>query len=1508
MSSRSRANRGLRGFGISVFLLLLALLAPATGLAQQSWYYDAPYYDGDLAPGSLNDQQFSSYGAAYEAASTKIHANCPTCWMRVKYETLTADNFTMALIQSCAADDPACSPWVEQKPIYATKYTNNIPPKNTGLCPSCDGGKGSSQMASTAGGAGCQCAAKAAATMGAPVGGDPINLATGNKYQQDEDYTGGELTFRRFYNSVTSVQPSSLGPQWRHSFDASLEFNRLDPGGISGAQNILLHRPDGSAESFQKQTGTWVSDVDVVDTLTEQDDGNGNAMSYTAFIAATLEHEIYSTDGRIRSIVSPSGAVTTFVYSDGSTPATQAPTTGLLIAVTAPSGRSLGFFYDGSSRLTGVALPDGGSLSYAYDTQGRLASVTYPDSHSLQYIYNESSLTSGGNFPNALTGVIDEAGVRYETTGYSSGGKAVTTRFALGADAFSASNSTTALGAQFGVDWTSVQGAYKVTNSYFTCGNLCFQPWKTISYDGNGWPSSYKDFNNNITNTTYVGGLLTQRVEAAGSSIQRTTRTTWDTGLRVPLTRTWLDAAGNTVAKAGWAYNARGQVLASCQADPTISTALSYTCSAAGSAPAGVRRVLNTYCDVVDSTQCPIIGLLLTETGPRTDVSQTTSLAYYLTDSVDARHGDLKSITDAQGHSITFLAYDGSGRVTRIQDANGIVTSVAYTPRGWVSSTSKAGATTRYTYTPYGMVQTVTDPDGVMLTFGYDDAHRLTRISDTQGNSIQYTLDAAGDRTEEDTYAAGNTTPVHVLKRQFNKLAQVTAIIDGLNNKIFDASQSGDYDSAGNLIKSRDAFNIQTRRTIDALNRVTSTIQNDGGSDTATRNTTMTVGYDALNRTTSIKDPSNLSTTYGYDGLGNSTTLQSPDTGTSGNTYDIAGNVLTHKDARQIQSTYTYDALDRPLTTTYPDASANISYHYDEPDAVTGCSGSYPIGRLTRIIESAVTTTYCYDARGNVTRKTQAQGGQTDVVAYSYTAADRLAQITSPSGTVTQYGRDSLGQITTVTVTPAGGAGQTVVSGATYLPFGPISGYTLGNGQVVARSYDANYRMTDLTSPNFNLHLARNAMGNVAALGDTPGANPATETYSYDPLQRLTALKDASGAVLESYTYNPTGDRLSKTSTIGGAATGTYGYQTGTHWLTSIGSSARSYDANGNVTGNAVASQTYGYGYNARNRLSVVQANQQTVGTYTYNAAGERVAEAVTVPQAVNKRFVYDASSQLIGEYGATSRDYIAMGSLPVAVVDTSSDAVSVNYVIGDQLGTPRSIQNSSGSAIWQWSYSSNPFGEKPSTTTAYAFNLRFPGQYHDAESDLSYNINRDYEAATGRYIQSDSLGLMAGPSTYAYVGSNPLSFVDQLGLVMSPLRECGGNLAGCGDMMPQPDPCDDSGARYWDGYRNFVSQYGINVGPGIAALGAGVMPKVWAPAGNFRGPLLGSKNLLTSVVRGTTGYTSPLVEDVATGVALAATFVAAYDATIEVEGFIYAPSEMSPSQQTGSSCGCGKH
>ena len=90
------------------------------------------------------------------------------------------------------------------------------------------------------------------------------------------------------------------------------------------------------------------------------------------------------------------------------------------------------------------------------------------------------------------------------------------------------------------------------------------------------------------------------------------------------------------------------------------------------------------------------------------------------------------------------------------------------------------------------------------------------------------------------------------------------------------------------------------------------------------------------------------------------------------------------------------------------------------------------------------------------------------------------------------------------------------------------------------------------------------------------------------------------------------------------------------------------------------------------------------------------------------------------------------------------------------------------------WAAAYLPFGKAQVTTETVANNLRFPGQYYDAESGLHYNRHRYYDPETGRYITADPIGLEGGINLYAYVMGNPINFIDPSGLqtpVLPPYR-----------------------------------------------------------------------------------------------------------------------------------------
>ncbi len=184
----------------------------------------------------------------------------------------------------------------------------------------------------------------------------------------------------------------------------------------------------------------------------------------------------------------------------------------------------------------------------------------------------------------------------------------------------------------------------------------------------------------------------------------------------------------------------------------------------------------------------------------------------------------------------------------------------------------------------------------------------------------------------------------------------------------------------------------------------------------------------------------------------------------------------------------------------------------------------------------------------------------------------------------------------------------------------------------------------------------------------------------------------------------------------------------------------------------------------------------------------------------LGQAYVYDdgqlgSTPMLVGEYGnggtnsAGRAEYIWLPTedgqaIPIGLYRSTS----LNAIHSDHLGTPRKVTNTSNNADWQWPYSA--FGENSpngiltttnSVTQAYttdtatatklaagpspiSFNLRFPGQYFDDESKLSYNYFRSYQPTQGRYTQSDPIGLAGGLNRFGYVEGNPLSRIDPTG------------------------------------------------------------------------------------------------------------------------------------------------
>ncbi|MHB0992508.1 MAG: hypothetical protein ACYC0M_14700, partial [Burkholderiales bacterium] len=107
---------------------------------------------------------------------------------------------------------------------------------------------------------------------------------------------------------------------------------------------------------------------------------------------------------------------------------------------------------------------------------------------------------------------------------------------------------------------------------------------------------------------------------------------------------------------------------------------------------------------------------------------------------------------NTQGQVVTVTNYDANGHPLSFVGPDGVVTTLDYSPRGWLRSKTVGNAVTRYRHDAAGQLIQVMNPDGSTVAYVHDAAHRLTDIADGVGNRVHFTLDAAGGRTGQILY------------------------------------------------------------------------------------------------------------------------------------------------------------------------------------------------------------------------------------------------------------------------------------------------------------------------------------------------------------------------------------------------------------------------------------------------------------------------------------------------------------------------------------------------------------------------------------------------------------------------------------------------------------------------------------------------------------------------------------------------------------------------------------
>jgi len=567
------------------------------------------------------------------------------------------------------------------------------------------------------------------------------------------------------------------------------------------------------------------------------------------------------------------------------------------------------------------------------------------------------------------------------------------------------------------------------------------------------------------------------------------------------------------------------------------------------------------------------------------------------------------------------------------------------------------------------------------------------------------------------------------------------------------------YDANGNLTQVTDPLGRIRQVQYDALNQPIRQLEPHPSIIGSTLGQIDT-SYDSLGQVTGITDPRNLTTTYKADSLGNLSQQTSPDTGITTADHDPAGNLKTRTDARGKTANYSYDSLNRISQITYDDQTVN--YTWDN------CTNG--INRLCSLANNNNSISYSYDSHGRISQKSQNTGATPLTVSHSYNAAGQRTASLSPGGQSIEY------QWTGNRITAITSNGQPVISQISYEPYGQVNGWNWGNNQQNERFYDLSGRNIIVSMgfdastqmPDSRYYGYAAAGRQTSAIDDSdPKLN---QQHQYDPLDRLTSSQRGEPQLSRTdYSYDLSGNRTEK---IKDNAT-LYSYSTdpNSNRLQSQGGAQTvnySYDPAGNLTSDGA----FNYIYNAAGRrIATTNTTTGQTTSYGYDAIGQRISKT----NAGNTtQFFYDEQGHLTGEYDASGQliqEIIWLGDLPVAILKPTTPAsatTDIYYIHADHLGTPRKITRPNDNRV-VWSWESEAFGnslpdQNPSGLGTFVFNLRFPGQYYDAETGLHYNMERYYNSKTGRYDQSDRIGLRGGINTYAYVGGNPVNLTDPTG------------------------------------------------------------------------------------------------------------------------------------------------
>lgn len=513
-----------------------------------------------------------------------------------------------------------------------------------------------------------------------------------------------------------------------------------------------------------------------------------------------------------------------------------------------------------------------------------------------------------------------------------------------------------------------------------------------------------------------------------------------------------------------------------------------------------------------------------------------------------------------------------------------------------------------------------------------------------------------------------------------------------------------------------------------------------------------------------------------YDDFGRLVYAKEANTGEHWVSYSLDDKpiAISNQQSKQIVK---YDTLNRPIQSSTCELAKQTNcetttYQYDNKSYLTTIEDNEQVTKLDYTEQGLL-------AQESVKFKQTSSEWQTQ---YRYDDRDRITQVTLPEGATLTYEYNQFSQpINVYYQQPTTSWWQNIIRKVnTSYDKQPligqiqvdsargVLGFTHANGQAVKASYDQAGRLTHWQDGSYQSGIGYNRTQQISQVTQ----QNQIQQLSYDTANRLSAVQQGNNS--EQYQYDSNGNRIAYQANNQQYS---YQYEPNTDRLQQYQATAHKvsyqYDVAGNPTqiissDKANQSHTRQFSYTPRGQIANIRDDNHSATSYGYNYAMQRVSKTQgnQTTRYLWQSGLLDAEIKAVNGQEKLSRRYIYLEMRPIAVIDYDSDnQVSVYSVNTDYLGTPKQVTDKSGKVVWEATH--DAFGKVISEkSNQFVFNLRFAGQYHDAESGYYYNYHRYYDAKTGRYLTSDPIGLVGGLNTYNYVGQNPYSGVDPWGLL----------------------------------------------------------------------------------------------------------------------------------------------